>query len=36
MKDFGFEYVEYVDGQQITKREIGGKPLVLGCNEPHA
>jgi len=28
---FGFEYIEYIDGQQITKREIGAKPLILKC-----
>jgi len=30
---FGFEYIEYIDGQQITKREIG-KPLVVKCGPP--
>jgi len=30
IKDFGFEYIEYVEGQQITKREIG-KPLIVKC-----
>jgi len=29
--DFGFEYVAYVDGQQITKRQIG-QPLIIKCN----
>ena len=29
---FGFEYIEYIDGQQITKREIGAKPLFFRCN----
>ncbi len=28
---FGFEYIEYIEGQQITKREIGTKPLILKC-----
>ncbi len=28
---FGFEYVQYVEGQQITKREIGAKPLMMKC-----
>jgi len=28
--DFGFEYIEYVEGQQITKRQIG-KPLIIKC-----
>ena len=31
INDFGFEYVETVEGQQITKREIG-KPLIVKCN----
>ncbi|GEM_PF-3195527 len=29
---FDFEYIEYIDGQQITKREIGAKPLFFRCN----
>jgi len=28
---FGFEYIEYIEGQQITKREIGQKPFILKC-----
>ena len=31
MKSFGFEYVQYVEGQQITKREIGTVPLRIRC-----
>jgi len=31
--NFGFEYVEYIDGQQITKRQIG-KALIVKCMEP--
>jgi len=30
---FGFEYVEYIDGQQVTKRQVG-KPLVIKCSGP--
>jgi len=30
--NFGFEYVEYIDGQQITKRQVGAKPLVIKCS----
>jgi len=31
---FGFEYIEYLDNnQQITKRQIGAKPLVVKCRE---
>jgi len=29
---FGFEYIEYIEGQQVTKREIGAKPLFFRCN----
>jgi len=29
-KSFGFEYVVYIDGQQITKREIG-RSLIIKC-----
>jgi len=31
MNSFGFEYIEYIEGQQITKREIGTKPVVIKC-----
>jgi len=32
MNDFGFEYIEYLDnGQQITKREVGAKPIIIRC-----
>jgi len=30
MNSFGFEYIEYIEGQQITKQEIG-KPLIIKC-----
>jgi len=29
--NFGFEYVQYIEGQQITKREVGAKPLAIKC-----
>ena len=32
-KTFGFEYIAYIDGQQITKRQIG-KELIIKCMEP--
>jgi len=32
-KSFGFEYIEYIDGQQITKRQIG-KELIIKCMPP--
>jgi len=28
---FGFEYTEFIDGQQITKREIGTASFMLKC-----
>jgi len=31
IKDFGFEYESYIEGQAITKRQIGAKPLVIKC-----
>ena len=31
---FGFEYVQYVEGQQITKRQAGAKPRVIRCSAP--
>jgi len=35
VKNFGFEYIEYVDGQQITKRQIG-RDLIIKCSQPPA
>ena len=32
-KSFGFEYIEYIDNQQITKRQIG-KDWIVKCREP--
>ncbi|MFA6328063.1 MAG: hypothetical protein WCY41_01310 [Candidatus Micrarchaeia archaeon] len=32
-KTFGFEYIQYMEGQQITKRQIG-KDLIIKCMEP--
>jgi len=31
VEGFGFEYIEYIEGQQITKRQIGAKPLIAKC-----
>lgn len=28
---FGFEYVQYIEGQEITKRQIGSKDFVARC-----
>lgn len=30
---FGFEYIETIDGQPITKRQVGAKPLVIKCTD---
>jgi len=32
-KSLGFEYIEYIDNQQITKRQIG-KDWIVKCREP--
>ena len=32
--NFGFEYITYIEGQQITKREVGNKPLAIRCGQP--
>ena len=31
VKNFDIEYVQYVEGQQIAKKQVGSKPLVLPC-----
>jgi hypothetical protein len=31
---FGFEYTEYIEGQQVTKRQAGLKPLLIKCGPP--
>jgi hypothetical protein len=33
-KTLGFEYIEYIDGQQITKRQIG-KDFIVKCMTPY-
>jgi len=33
LSSFGFEYMEYIDGQQITKRQIG-KQVIIKCLPP--
>jgi len=33
-KTFGFEYIEYIDNQQITKRQIG-KDFIVKCLPPY-
>ena len=34
MNSFGFEYIQYLEGQQITKRQYGAKPLMIKCGPP--
>ena len=31
VSNFGFEYIEYIDNQQITKQQIGAKPIMIRC-----
>jgi len=31
IENFGFEYTEYIEGQTITKRQVGAKPVVIKC-----
>ena len=31
VNDFGFEYIQYVENQPITKRQVGAKPLMIKC-----
>jgi hypothetical protein len=31
VNNFGFEYIIYMEGQQLTKQQIGSKPLVIKC-----
>jgi hypothetical protein len=30
-KTFGFEYIEYVEGKEIVKKQIGSAPLMFKC-----
>jgi len=32
---FGFEYSETINGQAVTKRQIGAKPLLIKCTDPY-
>jgi len=31
IKNFGFEYIAMIEGQQITKKQIGAKDLIIRC-----
>ena len=33
VNNFGFEYTVTIDGQTITKRQIGAKPLAIKCTD---
>jgi len=32
--NFGFEYVQTIDGSTLTKRQVGSAPLIVRCREP--
>jgi len=34
VKNFGFEYTAVIDGQRVTKRQIGTAPLTIRCGSP--
>ncbi len=34
INSFGFQYIAYVDGQQVTKKQIGAKPVIIKCRHP--
>jgi len=34
MKNFGFEYIEYIEGQELTKLQVAPVPLVIKCSDP--
>jgi len=34
VKNFGFEYTQTVEGQVVTKRQIGTAPLIVKCGPP--
>jgi len=34
VKNFGFEYIERIEGQSVTKRQIGTAPLIVKCRPP--
>ena len=33
IENFGFEYAENVNGQTVTKRQVGAKPIIVKCRE---
>lgn len=35
LPSFGFEYIRYVEGQQIIKSQMGTRPLVIKCTGPN-
>jgi len=34
VRNFGFEYVTVIDGQPVTKRQVGTAPLTIRCGSP--
>jgi len=34
VRDFGFEYTEKIEGQSVTKRQVGAKPVMIRCSPP--
>ena len=34
-KTLGFEYIVYMEGQQVTKRQISSEPLIVKCLQPY-
>lgn len=34
-KAFGFEYIQYIEGQEMTKRQISTVPLIIKCQKPY-
>ena len=34
VNNFGFEYIERIEGQTVTKRQIGTAPLIAKCGSP--
>jgi len=33
IENFGFEYTQTIDGQTITKRQVGAKPIIVKCRD---
>jgi hypothetical protein len=35
VRNFGFEYIEYIEGQQVTKRQVGPN-IIIPCSNSRA